>query len=274
MAKASDNIFPLLRLAPGTAPATPAAGSAALFIDSADGSLKTKDSAGVVKAIGSGGGNRDLRWFLPSGSTSIDEFNDDTLDAAWVRVDGTGAAAGNVTWTEKGDNLSVYQAGGDSSAIIHGLMRPLSSFGGAPAVGDAFVTVARIFAPWADYTMSGIVLSDGTTHGAGNQITALAWTGNTGNIAYSAWTGTNWSLSAAGSPGTVAGSEVFVRLVCVSATTWRCDVSPDGISWIVGTTLATKTITPTHVGVLASSFGSATKGVVNYQFLRRVSGVS
>lgn len=57
MAKASDNVFPYLHVAPAAAPASPAAGSQRLFLDSADGNkLKRKDSSGVVTTIEGGAG--------------------------------------------------------------------------------------------------------------------------------------------------------------------------------------------------------------------------
>lgn len=57
MAKASDNLFPKLLVVEGSAPASPAAGGQALFIDSADHKLKRKNSSGTVTTIeGSGSG--------------------------------------------------------------------------------------------------------------------------------------------------------------------------------------------------------------------------
>lgn len=51
MAKASDNVFPKLIVAEGTAPASPAAGQHKLFVDSADHKLKRVDSTGTVTQV-------------------------------------------------------------------------------------------------------------------------------------------------------------------------------------------------------------------------------
>jgi len=272
--KASDNVYPLVRFAPGSAPATPPSGQVVIFFDSTDGSLKSKDSTGTVKAVGAssgGGGNRDLRWFVPSGSVSIDEFNDDTIDPAWVRLDGTGAPAANATWAEKGDALSVYNAGGDTANRLHALVRPLSAFGGAVNPGDAFVTAVHMFCSTGTFFMGGIVLADGATADAGNQVVGLVY--NAGGFTVNAWAGTGWSFSGQTADMLTSSQQMFVRLVCLTATTWRADLSPDGVQWMLGTAL-TKTVAPTHVGLVSSTWGSSVKGIVKYEFLRRVSGVS
>jgi hypothetical protein len=56
MAKASDNLFPYVHVVPAAAPASPAAGSQRLYLDSADSNkLKRKDSSGTVVSIEGGG---------------------------------------------------------------------------------------------------------------------------------------------------------------------------------------------------------------------------
>lgn len=55
MAKASDNLFPYLHLVPAAAPSSPAAGAERVYLDSADGKLKRKDSSGTVTTIEGGG---------------------------------------------------------------------------------------------------------------------------------------------------------------------------------------------------------------------------
>jgi hypothetical protein len=55
MAKASDNVFPYVHVAPAAAPASPSAGSERLFLDSGDGNkLKRKNSSGTVTTIEGG----------------------------------------------------------------------------------------------------------------------------------------------------------------------------------------------------------------------------
>ena len=222
---------------------------------------------------------RDRRWAPPSGQLIADEFNDDSLDAAWVRVDGTGAVLANVDWTEGGDVLSCYNKGGDTVDKFHALLRPLSGLGGSLVAGDAFITCVNLWAPAAtSFSIIGLALTDGTTHGAGNQVFAEIGVGASGPNTMQAFSWTNF-----GTAGTSAGaisaalpvsSRIFIRLVMTAANTWRADFSIDGVSWILGAATLAKTMTPTHVGFLDSSYGTATKHIASWEFLRRVSGVS
>ena len=248
------------------------------------GVTATSGTGEVVVTIpgGSGGGGstvKDFRFTVPSDMSSVDEFNDDTLDPAWVRVDSTGAAASGAVWTERGDALSVAQLGGGTANVIRAMSRPLSGAGGSLAVGDGFVTCMRIFGPTTNYTMGGIVFSDGATPNAGTQVIGLAYQGGSsgggGMAQCGLWTGSSWTASAnVGEIQLPASPGIFYRLVLVAANTWRADMSPDGISWVSTTATKTLTLTPTHVGLISSSWASATKGVVSYEFLRRVSGIS
>jgi hypothetical protein len=51
------------------------------------------------------------------------------------------------------------------------------------------------------------------------------------------------------------------------------DASRDGVHWLAGGTVA-QTFTPTYVGFHSSSYGTSTKSIASYEFLRRVSGVT
>ncbi|GAB3889552.1 hypothetical protein [Terrabacter terrigena] len=220
---------------------------------------------------------RDRKFLIPSSTTSVDEFDDDSLDAAWTRVD-PASVASSISWSEGGDSLSCNQlAGGTPANQIHGLIRPLSGIGGALAVGDGFVTAVTHFGPTANFLMAGIVLTDSTAAGAGGQVAALSYgTGANGDqMTNNIWNGTGWSLS--GQAGDVmcrSGCPIFLRLSLIAANTWRHDISPNGVAWMTGPATLTKTLTPTHVGLVGSLWGTSTKGVMSYEFLRRVSGVS
>jgi len=215
----------------------------------------------------------DLRWLVPSGMTSVDEFDDDAIGGSWVQADGTGAASGNVAWAELGDCLSVRLAGGDTAGRFHALVIPID----AMSVGDGFVTCMTMMAPPAtDHAMGGLVLSDTATYGGGNQVLTLNHTSSGGaGIQYNDCYGSSgFSVDSGGAgPNSHAGAPTWLRLALIAANTWRQDVSPNGVHWLTGPTVS-KTVTPTHVGLLATSYGSATKSVISYEFLRRVSGVS
>jgi hypothetical protein len=231
------------------------------------------DGAWIVAA---GGGNAgfDRRWNIGPGETTIDEFNDSSLAAGWTRVDGTGAASGNLVWTEGADVLAGNNAGGDTATVMHGLVIPLSGFGGSVTTGDAFVSCVTLLAPSANYSFGGVVLADGTTHGAGNQVAATVGRSGTSAGGVDGWAAANWART--GVTTGVASLDMiafYFRLVCTAANTWRTDASSDGVSWLKGTTFS-KTITPTQVGFMSSSYGTSTKHIASYEFLRRVAGVS
>lgn len=220
---------------------------------------------------------QDRRWVVGANETSIDEFNDESLNPAWVRVDGTGALATSVTWEEGADSLVAnHTATADTASFIHALLRPLASIGGAPAVGDAFVTALTLQGhPGANYTMGGLVLADGTTFGAGLQIITLNFlTGNAQTNDCRAFNTFKAQTAASTARVTPAGAVTFVRLVRVTSTTWRCDLSSNGTAWTLGASAVTHTITPTHVGLLSSNWGGAVAGQCSYEFLRRVSGIA
>jgi hypothetical protein len=235
-----------------------------------------------LSASGGGGGGstvKDRRWAPGAAETVIDEFNDDSLAAAWVRVDGTGAAAGNVAWTEGGDTLSSRRIAANTSNKANGIVRPI---GTAPATGDAWVTCVTQHGQMSlNYMMAGLVISDGTTHGAGKQVWAELLSQGGGAVAVSsyAFQSTNWDLST-GTGSTARlnppiGAPKFLRLVYMGSSQWRADVSPNGIEWIPGASLVTQSsFTPSHVGFYSRDGGSGTLGIASYEFLRRVSGVT
>lgn len=233
----------------------------------------------VVSATGGGGGGGggtgyDRRWNVGPGETSVDEFNDSSLAAAWTRVDGTGAVAGNLTWAEGADSLSVRSTGGDSASAAHGLVRPLTGAGGPLAVGDGFVTAVTNAGSTNSYSIFGIALTDGNTHGSGNQMWASAdfSAPNFGLRRMTNWTS---QASSGGSASTWPHRGlIYLRLAWVASTSWRMDTSNDGVQWLSVGAALTFAFTPTHVGFMDSSWGGTHSRITSYEFLRRVSGVT
>lgn len=230
---------------------------------------------GFVAESGGGGASfNDRRYFAQSGETSIDEFRDNSLDGAWTRVDGTGAASGNLTWTEAGDVLSVRSTGGDSGATIHGLVRALSGAGGSLSVGDGFVTAVSSLGPESNYSVFGLALTDGTTHGSGAQICATA-DYSAGNFLLRRFAGWNSQPANGGTSGLWARrSPVYLRLALVATDSWRMDVSNDGQGWAAIGSAISHSFTPTHVGFVDTSWGGSFIRNTSYEFIRRVSGVT
>ena len=250
-----------------------------------DGQALVYDSGSSLWVPGdvSGGGGsstgRDYRWLVPSGHTTVDEFNDDSLDAAWTRVDSSTSA--NASWGEGADSLVYHQTVGDSSSTGagHGLMRALSGAGGSLATGDGFVACITYNIPTANYASFGVMLADGATSGSGNQL----W----GGMGYDTGTGfssnlqpfTNYSNAGSNASNRVVfsplNSPLWLRLAKVGSTSFRLDISPNGAVWTPAVTAVTNSTTFTHVGFFGCTFaGGATRQMNMVDTIRRVSGVS
>lgn len=234
------------------------------------------------------GAPSDRRWLPGSGEVTIDEFNDGTLDAAWVMAAHASIPAlpslARPRYVEGADVLSVKYGpetgvgsgtADGATSRHHALVRPLSGVGGALAVGDGIVTA---FTPMirgaANYRMAGLVFSTTDASGAGSQLYCRWWTGgNVGMRSLTSWggdtvVGTDYNY------GAYATGLVYMRIVRLSSTTWRYDLSSDGVSWILGNTASTWAQEPTHVGFAESNWNTSTPSVVSYEFIRRVSGIS
>jgi hypothetical protein len=223
----------------------------------------------------------DKRFVIGSGETSVDEFNDGVIDPAWARVDSAGGGvspAANITWSEGSDSIGGVNLGGDSTDGFHALLRPLSAFGGALIAGDAIISCLTLMPSigGSNYSFAGLMLADGNTFGSGNQILGILGAAAAGkNLQVSAFTGFNTAAGVSSVTLTTMDTLrfVYVRLVMTAANTWRVDGSPDGVNWIKGSTIS-RTVTPTHVGLCSTSYGTSTKHVVSSEFLRRVAGIA
>ncbi len=227
---------------------------------------------------------KDRRWTVGPMEVSIDEFNDNVIDPAWVIAAHASIPAlpslARPRYVEAADVLSVKYgpetgvgSGTADGATTrhHGLVRLLST---PLAVGDGIVTA---FSPWlrgnTSNRMAGLVFSTSGLSGAGNQL-YHRWgiNGSLGMRSLISWGGdTNVGTD------TINGyqaSPIYQRIVRLSSTTWRGDVSPDGVSWILGTTASTWAFEPTHIGFAESNWNTVTPSVISYEFIRRVSGVA
>lgn len=257
--------------ATGPAGATGATGPAG-----ATGATGATGPAGATGSSGTGTGiSRDRRWNVAAAETSYDEFTGAGPAAAYVRVDDTGGA-GRLTWAQVDDQLLSTNTSGDTAAQFSALMRPLSGVGGALAAGDAFITCLTISSTGANYAFGGLVFADGVAFGAGIQVVATShYGGSSQQHILRSYTGYTTNVSNVDAlAGVLIGRPFFIRLVYLGANVWRRDLSEDGILWRKGAATLTLAVTPTHVGVLNTSFGTATPNQVSYEFLRRVSGIT
>ncbi len=183
----------------------------------------------------SGTAVNDRRWVR--GSTAHaqdDEFNDDSLDGAWTRVDKSGGS-GRATWAEGGDSLSLVLAGGDSAAEMHGLVKSY-----ALAVGESIQCHITWSGPQSTYPFAGLVVADGATHGSGIQMFWSLWNaGGDLNAQDGYWTG--WDTRSAFTDRNTDTSWG------PTSNVWRFYVSSDAVQWLEIAS-RTQAMTPSHVG--------------------------
>lgn len=201
--------------------------------------------------------------------TLDDEFDDNSIDGAWIRVDNSSDAA-NVTWTESGNLISMKNVGAGVGGRYHALLKSLGgrSF---PITIDA---ATRHLSQYAiSYFMLGIGFADGTTYGAGSQITTRFYTRN--DTATAVITGIDGlanflTASVASDPYRiqVMGGPFYHRIVWSAANTFQAWVSVDGVSWIQFISNYSYTITPTHFGIFTSNWGSGQPTIGSIEYIR------
>lgn len=232
----------------------------------------------VPGSIGGGGGGslKDTRWTPPSPAHALsDEFSNAALDAAWTRVDNA-ADAGQVTWTEAADVLSVRDTGPGAPERYHALVRSLAGATFPLTIETASRTLHRLD---LSYWMHGLVFSNGTVYGAGAQVITRPYL-RAGVESYrvSGYGVTNWDAEAGQAiqfPGASEtdwhpwGGLLYQRLIWTATNSFTFWISADGVSWIqVGGTM-TRTLTPTHAGFAVTKWGGSTApSVASYEYFR------
>lgn len=208
---------------------------------------------------------RDLAWTRSDGPHDLDdEFNDASLNEAWTRIDVNEL---DLVYTEAADVLSVKHPGGagDTAGPAHCLVKPLGALTPPVTIEAAF----RYFRRYAtNHQMFGLIMTDGTdltSQGTwmmpySSSSTATAWTLsvrsfndlNAGEVAMHG--NETWEL---------IGGPLYQRMVWVSSNTFRCEWSPDGVSWHqFPTSDISRTMTPTHIGFAMSTWLQNTPGCI------------
>lgn len=212
---------------------------------------------------GAGGQDQDLRDSLgplytpPQGLHLLsDEFDDDVLDADWVQVDYGNAA--NIEWIEKNGHLVLARRAAGASYGLNAQMKELG------ALIPPFTIETRLKAIRSGgQSYGGLIISDGVTPGAGNQL-VLGFGGEAHTSGYVYfWRNTGWNTWA----GNLAAGNANIdhwfprapwfRLVAMGGNTWRALMSYDGDFWVpyFGYDTATSqyeagfVLNPTHVGI-------------------------
>ena len=225
------------------------------------------DGAGGVAWAAGGGGSTiyDRRWSRGSTADSHDdEFNNDSIDGKWSRVDNSGHS-GYVTWTEAGDSLSLLLGNSaDASAELHAYLQSY-----AMSIGDYIQCHIYGGGKQSDFPVAGLIIANGNTYGAGVQAYfPLFLSGSAAyNLSISEWAGFNSRTAFTENSTSFFGNQMHMRLKYSAANTFEYYHSPDGISWtLIGT--RTITMTPTYIGIAGSTYGGGTPFVFAFDYFR------
>lgn len=192
---------------------------------------------------------------------SDDEF-DDASFTGWTKVE---SGSHLITVTERDNRLSVAHPGGDSSAEMHGIVKSATINSGAYV--ESCISAMGVL---QNFNVVGLVFANGSTYGAGAQ--ALFYFSIQEQKFYSiAFT----NYSSAGSFNSVNNWEMgrgprdlFMRWKYEGSNHFRGYVSPDGISWVDITGQQTITLTPSHFGVVMSTWGGASAMAYSFRYIR------
>lgn len=198
-----------------------------------------------------------------------DEFISTELDADWTKVEPTTTS----TFSPGQGALSIYNPGGMAASEFGGMVK---SFGaGTGAFIETKVSILAAGNGTGSYHPAGLVFTDGSTHGAGGQISfnfALNTSSGLTYVALRRWNNWNaYSTQQSQAQIWTDSHELWIRLGYVSANTWRAQYSLDGISWVraVGQTSDwSNTLTPTHCGLWWSDYGASNNMSVVFDHFR------
>lgn len=232
---------------------------------------------GQILVVDSGATNG-IKWATAaSGGTSLDpisseypiftpgadddEFNDANF-TGWTLVD---AGTQTPTVTEINDVASILHPGGDTGNAHHAYMKARTITTGS------YVEIAfRMFGVAQNYNLVGLVFADGTTYGAGNQV-SFFFSPNETTITianytnYSTYAGSFITKSTLLNP---TFSDMFLRLFCVGANSWAGYISCDGISWINATGSFAATLSPTKAGFMVRTAGGSLPFIATLRYAK------
>lgn len=220
------------------------------------------------------GTNFDANWNRGTTAHALDdEFNDGSLDAAWLRYDNN---ANSTVWTEGKDVLSVYNPGSDTADKMSHILA--KSLGGIsfPLTIEAGFRFMRRYA--ANYEMFGLCMTDGLVSASrGIWQMPFANTGVATAFSFSTRTWTGIGTSTSVNPTTDQTWEapncpaLYMKMRWSAANTFQTSYSPDGVSWFKFPTAdVSYTLTPTHAGFCISTWGGTTPVIGSVEYFRVV----
>lgn len=189
----------------------------------------------------------------------------DNADDVWWEGDSAGMTQVTVTGSEtisEVDGLLSVKFSGQASNDLNALLKAHSF-----SVGDAWAVSMRMIGPGSNFTFGGLVFTDGTAT-TSNVIYIGSYMDGGEQSYFAAYSGTLTNVSTninnVGSMDHAIVGVGYYKLTYQASNTFRLEYSADGITWITMGSDASKTMTPTHVGVVWSRWAGADTGDVSY----------
>lgn len=210
------------------------------------------------------------RVYVPSGEDEgfDDEFDNGSIDG-WINIDVTNYEN---SWYEPSGikGLSCYAPSGKGGTKLCGKLKSIGDLTAPFYIETAIMLNSRDQA----YPGAGLMLTDGTTVGSGNQV-AMSYLANVRLVELSKYS--NFSTRNTNNELNVMTYSIhaplYMRLIYESANTFSCQISPDGVVWTYIFQNLSYTMTPTHMGISQiSEDGSTNPYAINYGYFRARSG--
>ena len=196
--------------------------------------------------------------------TYDDEFDDATISGDWTSV----TPAGTATWTEAGSRLHVK----NFSQASNDVACQLKSLGSltAPVTIDTVYTSAG---EPGNNAMSGILFSTGTSTSSSGFGMLSYWSGNTDEDfhVFQPRSGTLTNFN--GTHGVTShmrfSGRIYNRVVWIATNSWAVMWSSDGVNWFeTASNPISYTMTPTHFGLHATSWGASDPQSSAFEYFR------
>lgn len=229
----------------------------ALFNDNTAGDISAEDGRDVIEAL----------WLRIYGVESNPGANDIYWDGDDSSSMTTVTVTGSQTITENGGYLSVNFSG-QGAQDFNALLKAHTF-----SIGDSFAAETRLLSGAASGLQGhvGLVFTDGTTSGS-NAMTSSIQQNQANAPTFVARHGTLTAMSTAAShvPSLVVPGW-WLRLTYTAANTFQVSISSDGISYTTLTHSSTsKTMTPTHVGLVWSKDNTSGEGIGTFGPIRKL----
>ena len=234
----------------------------ALLADNTAGDISAQDARDFLVSVFNRGGSMD-----PNDSI-------DSNDTLWDGNDASGMTTVTVTGTDtltEGNGMLSVRFSGTSSSDINCLLKSHTF-----STGDTFSVPIRLFSREDNFTMAGIIMTDGTAS-TSNAIALLTYYQDSSSDLIQEvrhGTLTNMGTAAAAiSDWPDRGMHIpwkHHRLEYDASNSFVWAVSPDGLSYTNwGNSAVSKTMTPTHVGVCWSKWGGSDEAIATFGHLRK-----